>query len=439
MLATSGVLIYALLSPPPEGETNDISRSATSLGGIYKLYNGSVYAGIPGNGFYKMDQADPETFALIRDEKRNNRQAGKDNKHVYCGNLVLPELDPARTRYSGNSYLSDDTHTWYCGFNTIRNDSLNAIAEVFQSVRYRLGYGAKPQSYLNPSRLLPKSHTPYRPLLDADFITDGTRVYYRGELLTQAKPDTLRRITVQSSDGDRHSDRYFADDEHVYYKTQLLPYNDNNKLVVLDGNPPYLYDPTEGMVFAVNLAFDAANKPYTPLTHGDKFVYHVLFTSKNGIFFYDTESRKVKRAGDNVFACAEFNALSPYIFWDGKQLLYLEVTERRGGRSGRVLLSRSTAILRLTEPVTEDWQKLGNVRSGFYGSVWRNGASLWYFATSTFDSSVTTGSLYHIADSATAEILQKPGIDDADIRNLVKQEKLYPPSHQKLLEAKTKY
>lgn len=446
MLFISVVVTYALLSSPPDGESNDISHAGESLGGIYKRYNGSVYAAVPSNGLYKIEQADPETFALIKDEMRNNRQVGKDKDHVYCGNLVLPELDAARTVYLGNSYFSDGAHTWYCGFSTIRNENLSAIADVYQLVRYRLGYGTKPQSYLYPSRQLPQSSTPYRPLLDADFITDGTQVYYRGEHLAQAKPDTLRRIKVPSSSGDRPSEHYFADGEHVYYKTQLLPHRDNDKLEVLKfgdipGRTPYLYDPLEGMVFSANLPFDAANKPYAPLTRGGEHIYHVLFTSKNGIFFYDTQNRKVKRAGENIFASADFSALSPYIFWDGKRLIYLQASEeRRKGKSGWSLVSRSTNILQLTEPVADDWQKLGDTRSGVFGSVWRNGTSLWYFATSSFGSRLTkSGPLYHIADNATAEALQQPDISSDDIEALFKQEKLYPPSHQKLLEAKTKY
>lgn len=440
------VVIYALLSSPPDGKTNDISRAGESLGGIYKRYNGSVYAEVPSNGFYKIDKADPETFTLIKDGMRNNRQAGKDKNYVYCGNLVLPELDAARTEYLGNSYFSDGTQTWYCGFSTIRNDNLSALAEIFQLVRYRLGYGAKPQSYLNPSRRLPKSSVPYRPLLNADFITDGTQVYYRGERLAQAKPDTLRRIKVPSSSGARPSEHYFADGEHVYYKTQLLPYKDNDKLEVLKfgdipGRTPYLYDPLEGMVFAATLPFDDANKPYTPLTREGEHIHHVLFTSKNGIFFYDAESGKMQRAGKNVFASADFSALSPYIFWDGKRLIYLQASEeRRKGKNGWSLVSRSTNILQLTEPVTDYWQKLGKVRDGFYGTIWRNGSSLWYFSTINLEHRVTkSGPLYHIADNATAEALQQSGIRSSDIERLFKQDKLYPPSHQKLLEAKTQY
>ena len=88
----------------------------------------------------------------------------------------------------------------------------------------------------------------------------------------------------------------------------------------------------------------------------------------------------VERAGDDPFAAGGFTALSPYVFWDGRQLLFLkgkEVWSRSRGGGG--LLSRSTLILRFKDAPTGQWAKLGDVYHGF-GSVWRNGDALYYLS-----------------------------------------------------------
>lgn len=442
LLFLCSMLFYTLLLPDPGGETNDISRFGDPRGGIYKLYQGRIYAAVTGSGYYPVNEADPQTFSAVSTALRGG-QAGKDNHHVYCGNLALPGLDPALVSDLGNNYFSDGVHTWHCAAGAVRNEGLGALREVFQLIRYKWGYGEKPQTYYYPATPLPESLTPYRTLLNADFATDGALVYYRGQLMEQAEPATLRQIVTHSRSGDRPSNAYFADGHHVYYQAVQLPLADHDGLEALGssdfpGRTPYLLDPRSGAVYAADLPFDGSNQPYRLLTRDSRHVYHFLFRGRDGIFYYDVVSDEVKRAGDDPFHAGNFTALSPYVFWNGKTLLYLQGAERWGSQRSPGLISRSTHVFQLAAPLAGDWQKTGDVRGGVFGAIWQNGASFWYF-DEIGDTLRKTGPIYRIADRATAQALLEPGISSSDIRALLKQKKLSVPAHESRLEATTRY
>ncbi|MFY1972528.1 DKNYY domain-containing protein, partial [Achromobacter dolens] len=117
---------------------------------IYKRYQGEVYAAVPSNGYYRMREADPAGFETFDTGRYDGRQAARDGRHVYCGNLVLPGMRPASTRYLGNSYFSDGSATYFCDFASERNLELGRLDELWQRILYRAGKGDKPQTYLYP-------------------------------------------------------------------------------------------------------------------------------------------------------------------------------------------------------------------------------------------------------------------------------------------------
>jgi len=148
-------------------------------GSIYKRYDGAIYAAVPSNGYYRMGEADPASFKAFDTPTYDGRQAARDSRHVYCGNLILPGLKPASTQFLGNSYFSDGATTYYCALFTTINRELGAVREVWQTLLFRTGHGPKPQTYLHPFIALPASSQPYRALLDRDLATDGSRVFLR--------------------------------------------------------------------------------------------------------------------------------------------------------------------------------------------------------------------------------------------------------------------
>ena len=55
---------------------------------IYKHYQGAVYAAVPSNGYYRVNEADPAGLEAFDTGRYDGRQAARDGRHVYCGNLV---------------------------------------------------------------------------------------------------------------------------------------------------------------------------------------------------------------------------------------------------------------------------------------------------------------------------------------------------------------
>ena len=445
----SVLLFCSLFLSVKNNESHDISQSGENYGGIYKRYKGSVYAAVPSNGYYKIDIADPDTFTLLPGATHSDHQVGKDKNHVYCGNRVIPGLDATHARVLGNNYFSDGKQSAYCSYSTTRNPELGKLEEALQIILHQWGYGTKPQSYLYPFALLPESEVPYRPLPGANLITDGTRAYYRGQLMEQADPAALRPVMAPSRSGERPSSTYFTDGRNVYHQAARLALAGHRELQELNvsrltSQTPYLYDPHSGAVYAADLPFDSTHQPYYPLTRAEQHIYHLLFTSRDGLFYYDGQSGEVKRMGDNIFthgdtaATGDFTALSPYIFWDGQHLLYLQASERWGSRRNPGLISRSTHIYQFMDELTGEWQKIGDVRGGVFGSLWQNGASLWYFDL-TGDTLTDSGPIYRIADRETLALLQPADIGTSVIRKLVRNGKLTPPAHRELLQAKTVY
>lgn len=439
-------LLFWLMDGNDNFSTIDHGQSYGSS--IYKRYQDGVYAAVPSNGYYSIDQADPASFEAFDTRSFDGRQAARDRNHVYCGNRILPDMRPASARYIGNSHFTDGTVTYYCAMHSVLNRELETMQEFWQIIMHRAGYAPKPQTYLYPFAALPASEQPYRPLLDRAMATDGTRVFFEGREMPQANPATLRRLPA-GRDGDvRLSDDFFADGRRVYFHEQLLPLSDDPGLYsFMVGDlyrQPYLYDRRDGMVYVGAQPFDAAHAPYRLLTEKGRYVYQALFISKDGIYFHNTQTRQLERAGDDPFAAGGYTALSPYVYSDGRQVLFLQAKEawaRSTRGSGGGLVSRSTLINRLQDMPDGEWTKLGTVYHDF-GTVWRKGSTLYYF-DELGPSQLIHSPIYQILDRAAADVLLRSQetrqITVADIRKLIREGKMAVPESDAVLEAKTRY
>ena len=436
------LLIFVLDDDPYAAADKGESYRAS----IYKRYQGAVYAAVPSNGYYRMDEADPESFKPFDTPVYDGRQAAKDARHVYCGNRILPGMLPASTQYLGNSYFGDGSTTYYCSLFSVVNPELGPVTEVWQTILFGLGRGAKPQNYLYPFKALPASAQPYRALLDRDLATDGAKVFYRGNEVPQANPDTLRRLPASRDGRELLSDDFFGDGRRVYFREALLPLSDDPGLrafMVGDlDREPYLYDPRDGMVYVGTRAFDAAHAPYRLLSEDGQHVNQALFAGRDGIYFYNGQKLRMERAGDDPFASGGFTALSPFVFSDGKQVLLLKGAESwSSSRGGGGLISRSTLIKRLKDAPGGEWKKLGDVYHRF-GSVWQNGDQR-YYLDQTGSSQLVFSPIYRIMDRETADFLlrsqQTLDIRMDDIRKLIRSGKLAAPVSDDVLEARVRY
>lgn len=454
-----------------------IDQNGQELHGEFMLYEGKVYVAVPSNGFYPVEEANVASLRALSDNRQDDHVA-LDKNHVYCGNQILPNLDPTTTIALGNNYYGNPTNgklTYYCSRSSERNFALKWWQELWQTLVYQLScyefiselfnapkYAKKPQTYLYPFNALPASDMPYQPALDrfTGIATNGTQVYYHGQPMPQASPNGLRMLQEKevNRNDTRDSPWYFADGKHVYHKNQLLPVADNPQLYTFAVNDvldiEYLFDPQDNMVYAQNLPFDSAHAPYQLISRHGEHVYHALFIGKEplgkaGVYFYNTQTNQIQRAGDSPFTGADgqanfanFSEIAPYVFSDGKQTLYLESYEKWVRSSGRGtyfngLYGRFTYVYQLNEGNANQWQKIGKVGRGM-GSAWQNGDRFYYF------DEYGTGQLifhtiYRIADHATVQQMLSDEFHRDDIFDLIEEDRLVVPQRTKLLEAETKF
>lgn len=441
-LIFSLVLIASMVLSESRGPGSmEMDREGQKIGGIYLRYQNQVYASVPSNGDYPIKEADVNSFRLLDDSYRN-RQFGVDKYHAYCGNLIVKDFNPSTAKAIGNDYFSDGKQTCYCASMSVSNEALSIVSELSQRMRYGFGIGDKPQTYIYPFSKLEAGAAPYRAILKTEVATNGTLSYYEGKILPQANPERLRQIPKRYNDGDiRESERYLADGEHVYYENTRLPLKDHPDLyeIVIDAQNQenYLIDPKQGMVYVNGIAFEKQYSPYRVLSLNGGHIYHALFLSKDGVFYFDTKKKKVVRIDDNPFKTGKFTEIAPLIFSDGQQILYTQTDEVWGNNKSPGLKSRSTKIYRLDEPGTGTWEKIGMVNHN-YGSIWKKGTTYYYF-DQLGDTQLIGQTIYRITDQATVDELLSPEIRTDEIRKLVRTDHMAKVKSTELLTAKTSY
>ncbi|TCM68081.1 DKNYY family protein [Acinetobacter calcoaceticus] len=442
VIILSLVLAINMLLPAAMTSSSRIDRDGERIeGSIYTRYQDHIYASVPSNGAYRMDQVDVASFRLISNDFQS-RQFAVDQHHVYCANLSLPKLNPIRTRHLGYGYLSDGQHTFYCASQSEPNAKLGPVNYLFQQLLYSMALGAKPQNYIYPWFELESSPQPYQVLLDTQIASNGTMTYFAGQQMPQAQSATLRKLPKYFSDGDqRESDEYFADGQHVYYQHQRLEIKDQPELYQLEVEglslQPYLIAPLHGDVYLREIAFNRKHAPYRLLSAAGSHVAHVLFASADGIYFYNTEAKALQRAGDHPMQKGQWTEMAPSIFTDGKRIVYLEYADRWGNNRSPGLKARSTHLYQLDEATSSTWQKLGDVDANF-GQVWKNGDALYYFDQLGNGQQILQ-TIYRIPDRTLANQLITTEQGSNNIRRLVEDKQLIPVQKTKLLSATTRY
>ncbi len=420
MALSAGTLVYTLLSDSDPAA--DFDSKKRELNGVFSTYNGKVYALVAGNGYYEVRGARPETFRVLSGDYSDSH-IGHDGRHVYAGNLVLEGLRPDRTVALGNHYYTDGTTTWYCGGVTESDEAPGGLHYTIQFIGYRWGLNAKPQSYRYPSVELPKGGK-YRSRLDQDIAVSSRQAFYRGLPMPEADPGQLRPLMIRYPErSERASVDYFTDGKRVYYHNRRLPLPYRTGLYEpgLEGDVPsrdtYLIDPGKGMVYVNGQPFDPDKAPYRLLGDHMSHASHVLWVSEDGIYFYDTESEKVERAGDSPFGKAKPEEIAPDVFRSGDKILYLSVSESWGRKTG--LRNRKTHLRELDGIRASELRKLPGAALSF-GSVWQSGPRYFYF-DALGSSQLMRSAVYELRDAAAArQLAASPGLSTDDVRGFLK-------------------
>lgn len=419
----------------------DVSRKGKKMNGVFSVYQGKVYALVPSNGYYELKNTTPANFRTFGNEYQN-QHIGFTDQQVFAGNIVLKDLDPKRLRALGQNYYSDGSVTYYASSLSSNNESLSAIGFVFQLILEKFKISDKPQNYWYPFVKLP-TNTSVFPKSAYGIAVSKTEVFFEGLLLPKANPKTIRAIMIKENGiVDRESTSYFTDEVNVYYQNQLLdiPYNPSVYEIRIRGDiasrNPYLIDEKNGLAYVGALAFNSKNAPYQILSSHLENANQVLFAAKSGIYYYDSQKDKIKKAGENPFEKNDFTEIAPDVFKSGNSIYFLSSSESRGSKTG--LQSRNTQLNKIPNLEASSLKKISSDNL-YDGSVWQSGDRYFYFSRYDNDR-LKSSPVYEIFNKETAQKLAlSTTMNRADLNGLLKTKQLQMFEDDELLDAETNY
>ena len=394
-------------------------------------YQGEIYVPVPSGGLYTLTDVDVESFKALNSGSYIERIVGLDKNHVYFGNIPIPDLNPDTFYSIGNGYYSDGKNTYFCSASSERNTELSTLTEVVQMLTYSKSKSKKTQSYIYPYKKI-ETDKKLKPIENLYFFaTDGEKVYYKGEVLENADLSTLENI-----DG---YNEYFADKENVYYKSKLLPIKNSGKLRVISSEQgdEFLYDEVNGYIFIEDYSFDREKAPYKVIGNEGNHLYNLIFINNEGIYYYDNQEKKQKRAGDNIFI-GNVEEISPNIFSDDENIYYLYAYDVRSATrsSANKLISKNTEIYILGKK--EDWQKVSDIQNGHAGAIWKKGDIYYYFDNFGIFKLIDD-TVYRISDKETVEYLLNNNIGPSSIRKFIENNKLIAINGKEKVKIEVKY
>lgn len=399
---------------------------------IYIKYEGKIYCNSFGD-IYQLKDVDIDSFKTFDTGDYRDNYIATDKNNVYLGNTIIPDLNPNRFKSLGSNYYGDGVNYYFLSDNYIRNKDIS----TWSIVKEFIIHFKKKQLYFYPFKKIETTKA-LKGIKNFRYLaSDGDKVYYKGELIENADFYTLKAVY-------KYNDDYFYDKNNIYYKTKTLDFSSNENLSLVSvqqGQNTYLYDELNGNVSLEEYAFDKKYIPYQVLGIDSAHVKDLLFVSKDGIFFYNPETKEQERVGDNIFKGKIENIL-PSVISDDKNIYYLhsyDILRKRkpSSRHADILVSKNIGIFSLGEK--KDWEKIKDIDSGTTGQVWKKGNKYYYF-DDLGHSQAIDDVVYEIIDNASLKyLLGTNNIYSSTIRELINNKKLIVFKGEEVSTASVKY
>ena len=399
---------------------------------IYIKYEGKIYCNSFGD-IYQLKDVDIDSFKTFDTGDYRDNYIATDKNNVYLGNNIIPDLNPNRLKSLGSNYYSDGVNYYFLSDVYIQNEDIS----TWSIVKEYIIHFKKKQLYFYPFKKIETTKA-LKGIKNFRYLaSDGDKVYYKGELIENADFYTLKAV-------DKYNDDYFYDKNNVYYKTKALNLSSNENLSLVSveqGERTYLYDGLNGNVSLEEYIFDKKYIPYQILGIDSAHVKDLLFVSKDGIFFYNPETKEQERVGDNIFKGKIENIL-PSVISDDKNIYYLHSYDilrksRPSSRHAHILVSKNIGIFSLGEK--KDWEKIKDIDSGTTGQVWKKGNKYYYF-DDLGRSQAIDDVVYEIVDNASLKyLLGTNNIYSSTIRELINNKKLIVFKGEEVSTASVKY
>ena len=399
---------------------------------IYIKYEGKIYCNSFGD-IYQLKDVDIDSFKTFDTGDYRDNYIATDKNNVYLGNTIIPDLNPNRFKSLGSNYYSDGVNYYFLSDNYIRNEDIS----TWSIVKEFIIHFKKKQLYFYPFKKIETTKA-LKGIEDFRYLaSDGEKVYYKGELIKDADLYTLKAVG-------KYNDDYFYDKNNIYYKTKTLDLSSNENLDLVSveqGERIYLYDEINGNVSLEEYVFNKKYIPYQVLGIDSGHVKDLMFVSKDGIFFYNFETKEEERVGDNIFKGKITNILSSVIS-DDKNIYYLHsynIYRKKKTKHGYIdiLVSKNIGIFSLGEK--KDWEKIKDIHFGTTGQVWKKGNKYYYFDDLGVHQLIDNV-VYEIVDYASLKyLLGTNNINSNTIRELINNKKLIAFKGEEVSTASIKY
>ncbi len=440
--------------------SNIVNEEGTLIFGNFKSYQNQVYVYTDNNRYYLVEDADLETFTEVSD--LYSPSVAKDKNYVYCGNKIVPYMNPSKVKAIGSNYYTDGKNTYYLSQIAEKTREINKVEEVYEIIKSKITNYEIPQTYNYNMLKLEDTSKEYYTILNNLILTDGDKAYFRGKLMKNVNVQTLSRLPLIYEDKIEESYDYFTDGNNVYYHEKLMDLKYNKDIITIGdifSDNYYLYDSLSENLYFNDKLINKECKIDKIITTYDRHINHTLFLNKDGIYFYYMKKDMFKKAGENPFLSGEFKEISPFVFSDGKEILYLDSYKKAFRNKGNNVGATdylSTTINKVNNiEIKSDFSKIKDVFYG--GSIWKNGNDFYYFDNigqsylSRMEDYWDIKSfnnlkniilpIYRIKDEQVLDVLLEK--DDTAIgefiRNLIDEEKLVPVDSTILVEARTYY
>lgn len=385
-------------------------------------YQGRIFVGIPGQGYYLVPGADAGSFGRVGENLSG--ALGRDLQHAYCGTQSIPDLDARQIAFSDGSYVGDGKQAWYCS-----KEKPNPDYHWWQEFLHD-------DSPDNPAKPRMKDYqlvalgevAPSFRFLFGRYASDNRQVWYEGHAVPGAHGARLERVTTRTSPGQtRDSDDYLRDDQSVFYDGQLVAGSDARSFVGVDpDNDPW------GSHFGTDQSghwwFGAQAFPQrvddldatglTLLLADMSRAYHTLFRNPQGVWFWNPDVNGLQHACADPFGGETPAALRDDGLWRTSRGIFFARSREvwRHGRSDGSLQWRISEIVQLRNVNVADWRFLGELKHDIWtqGSLWQAGG-MTYFMSQLGNGHAFAGTLYRVDDLALLTRLVQQQTLDASV------------------------
>ncbi len=332
----------------PDNKVSHLGKSFSSSN--YSSYDSEIYFLRIGSGYYKVRDADYNTFRPLSIKKQYGSDMGIDTSSVFYGNKKIEGIDRQTVRYIGAYFVSDSRNVFYKNQMIEEADAATFALPDQQAIySYKYPYGRDKTHLFYKKYLLegmnPNSVHTFEGTLD--YISDNKYVYYRNTKLEDVDAKSFKA-------------------EYIDYQ---LTYATDGRTYFINGKP---FPDKVSDIYIGNATVD--NASLRLLQKKCTYSGHMIFYDNRNIYYFNEAKQKIIRR-NSYSKNIEFRLLGEGLFTDGENIYFFIKQNIRSRK--RAIVAIKTKIVRLEDVTARDFYRVKELSKAV---VWSDGKS--YYITS---------------------------------------------------------